>query len=93
MDKKGKTQGMAYDEFIQLIAQGGGPEAVVAFRPSETVQKHAYDLLDRQRAGTITAEEERELGHFLELEHLVRMAKIRARIILAPPESSRAQAA
>lgn len=83
MNEKGKTQGMVYDEFIQLIAQGGGPESIITFRPSEALQKRAYDLLDRQRSGTLTHEEQRELDHFVQLEHLVRMAKIRARMILA----------
>lgn len=74
---------MVYDEFIQLIAQGGGPEAVIAFHPSGSAQQRAYELVDRKRAGSLTPEEESELSHFLQLEHLVRMAKIRARMIQA----------
>ncbi len=74
---------MVYDEFIQLIAQGGGPEAIMTFRPSDSVQQRAYELVDRKRAGSLTPEEESELSHFLQLEHLVRMAKIRARMIQA----------
>jgi hypothetical protein len=93
MDDKGRAKGMVYDEFIQLIAQGGGPEAVVAFRPSDSAQKRAYELVDRKRAGSLTPEEESELGHFLQLEHLVRMAKIRARMIQVETTPAPAQAA
>ncbi len=81
MDDKGRAKGMVYDEFIQLIAQGGGPEAVVSFRPSEATQHRAYELVDRKREGSLTPEEESELSHFVQLEHLVRMAKTRARMI------------
>jgi hypothetical protein len=83
MDDKGRTKSIVYDEFIQLIAQGGGPETVVAFHPSDSAQQRAYELVDRKRTGSLTPEEESELSHFLQLEHLVRMAKIRARMIQA----------
>jgi hypothetical protein len=93
MDDKGRAKSRVYDEFIQLIAQGGGPEAVVAFHPSDSAQQRAYELVDRKRAGSLTPEEESELSHFLQLEHLVRMAKIRARMIQLETIPAPAQAA
>jgi len=37
----------------------------------------------REKESQLTPEEASELAHFLELEHILRMAKARARLILA----------
>jgi hypothetical protein len=71
-----------YGELADLLAQGGGPEAVLAFRSSEAVQKRAYELIDRKRDGSLTLEEERELNAFVDREHLLRLAKSRARMLV-----------
>lgn len=73
---------VVYGELIELLALGGGPEAILAFRSSETVQNRAYELLYKKREGNLTAEEDRELTAFTEREHIVRMAKIRARLLM-----------
>ena len=69
----------AYDAILDFIAAGTGPEAVVAFRPSPQVQERVRDLIDRRQAGTLSADEESELEEYLQLEHLMVMAKARAR--------------
>jgi hypothetical protein len=74
---------VVYDEFIDLIARGGGAQSVLTFHPSERVQEYAYDLLTRKKNGTLNEREAYELEQFVQLEHLVRMAKIRARTLLA----------
>jgi hypothetical protein len=71
-----------YGELADLLAQGGGPEAILAFRSSDTVQERAYDLIYKQRDGALTPEEERELNAFVEREHILRLAKVRARLLL-----------
>jgi len=43
-------------------------------------------LVEREKLSQLTPEEDAELGHFLELEHILRMAKARARLILADRE-------
>jgi len=35
-------------------------------------------LIEREKADTLSPEEEAELDHFMELEHILRMAKARA---------------
>jgi succinate dehydrogenase/fumarate reductase flavoprotein subunit len=40
-------------------------------------------LIEREKFGRLSSEEKSELDHFLELEHILRMAKARARQILA----------
>ena len=69
----------SYDEIIDFIAAGTTPEAVVAFRPSQQVQHRVALLAERARDGNISAEEQSELDDYLQLEHLMIMAKARAR--------------
>ena len=69
----------SYDEIIDFIAAGTTPEAVVAFRPSESVQQRVAALLERSSEGSISAEEQSELEDYLQLEHIMIMAKARAR--------------
>jgi hypothetical protein len=69
----------SYDEVIDFIAAGTTPEAVVAFRPSDSVQRRVAELVERTKDGSITPEEQSELEDYLELEHIMIMAKARAR--------------
>jgi hypothetical protein len=69
----------AYEEVIDFIAAGSRPDDVIGFHPSEEVRRRVGDLLDREKGGTITPDEQSELDHYLQLEHLMRLAKARAR--------------
>ena len=69
----------AYEEMIDFIAAGTTPQNVIAFHPSGQVQERVNDLLMRSKDGDITAAERTELEHYLQLEHLMRLAKARAR--------------
>jgi hypothetical protein len=39
-------------------------------------------LIEQEKDSGLSAEEKAELDHFLELEHILRMAKVRARQLL-----------
>ena len=80
------TVSPAYFEIIDFIATGTTPEAVVHFRPSPEAQRRLAELVDREKESGLSAEEKAELDHFMELEHILRMAKARARQILARGE-------
>jgi len=69
----------SYDEIIDFIAAGTTPEAVVAFRPSVSVQERVAALVERSKDGSISSEEHSELEDYLQLEHIMIMAKARAR--------------
>jgi hypothetical protein len=73
----------AYEEVIDFIAGGNTPEAVAAFRPSDAAHARVSDLLAREKADGLNSEEKSELDHYLQLEHLMRLAKARARQFLA----------
>ena len=72
----------AYEELVQFIA-ALNPRDVAGFRPSGTARQRVWDLIERQKATPLPAEEKSELDHYLEIEHLMRLAKARARQLLA----------
>jgi len=72
----------AYLEIIDFIAAGTTPESVLQFQPSHEAQERVEELIDREKEGGLSLEEKAELDHFMELEHILRMAKVRARQIL-----------
>lgn len=83
MNDKITSAPSAYHELIDFIALGGGPEAVIAFHPSQETQDRAYDLVYKERDGKLSEQEATELSRYVELEHIIRMAKIKARKIMA----------
>jgi hypothetical protein len=68
-----------YEEIVDFIAAGTTPDGVASFRPSPAALEHVEELLERQRSNTLSAEEAAELSHYLEIEHIMRLAKARAR--------------
>ena len=72
----------AYEEVAEFIAQRG-PREVAEFRPSATALERVVELLDREKAGGLSAEERRELDHYEDLELLMNLARARARQLLA----------
>jgi hypothetical protein len=69
----------SYVEIVDFIARGTTPESVVAFRPSAASQRRVMELNERANNGTISADERSELEDCLQLEHIMVMAKARAR--------------
>jgi hypothetical protein len=78
------TELRAYDEFIDFIAAGPSSELVASFQPSETTRHRVAELVAREKTTGLSAAESSELDHYLQLEHLMRLAKARARRHLAP---------
>ena len=48
-------------------------------RPSEAAKIWVAELIRREKSDGLTAEETTELDHYMQLEHLMRLAKVRAR--------------
>lgn len=68
-----------YKEIIDFIASGTTPQNLVDFSPSEEAKERVADLIHREKTTGLTSEETAELEHCLQLEHLMRLAKSRAR--------------
>lgn len=71
----------AYDEIVDFIAAGTTPDAVAEFVPSQQTKDYVADLIHREKTTGLSAEESSELDHFMKLEHLMRLAKARARTL------------
>ena len=72
----------AYEEIINFIAAGTNPSEVAAFQPSEATKARVSDLIHREKTTGLSVDETAELDHYLQLEHLMRLAKVRARTYL-----------
>jgi hypothetical protein len=74
----------AYEEIIDFIAGGSTPTDVVAFEPSAAAKARVEELIEREKTASLTPEEVSELDNYMHLEHLMRLAKARARRLLQP---------
>jgi len=73
-----------YDDLLDLLAESVQVERVLAFRLSAAKQARLDALLDKNRDGTLTAEERAELDAYERFEHVVRLLKARVLQKLGP---------
>jgi len=71
-----------YEEIVEFIASLS-PREVVGFKPSEQARQRVWDLMERRKTMSLPPDEKDELDHYMEVEHLMRLAKARARQLLA----------
>jgi hypothetical protein len=69
----------AYEEIVDFLAHGSSPQTLIDFYPSETAKARVTELLTRCKNEALTDEEASELDHYLQLEHIMRLAKARAK--------------
>ncbi len=69
----------AYEEIVDFIAAGTTPNSVVSFRPSDSAKERVADLIYREKTTGLTDKETSELNHYMQLEHIMRLAVARAR--------------
>lgn len=69
----------AYDEIVDFIAAGTTPQSVAQFEASQQSKDYVADLIHREKTSGLTTDEASELDHYLKLEHIMRLAKGRAR--------------
>lgn len=74
----------AHEEVIEVIAAGTSPRSVAEYRPSKEARIRVAELLAREKTTGLTPEEASELQSYLHLEHIIRLAKARARRHLLP---------
>jgi hypothetical protein len=73
---------LAYEEVVDFIASGPSSSSVADYSASEETKAHVADLIQRQKTDGLTIEETKELNRYLDLEHVMRLAKARARLLL-----------
>jgi hypothetical protein len=76
------------EEIVAFFANGPSREKVAAFRLSEDAQEHIRMLLEKNRTGTLTSDEEHELDRVMALNEVVSLIQIRAQAAKAHPLTS-----
>ena len=69
----------AADEVVEFLAREISPQALVGFRPSEATRRRVWELVQQEKAAGLTPEEKSELDDYERLEHLLILAKAKAR--------------
>jgi hypothetical protein len=76
-DEENQRKSMpASEEIINLLA--GAPN-ILEFKPSEKAKSRVWELVAREKQGTLTPEERSELDHYAQVEHIMRLVKAQAR--------------
>jgi hypothetical protein len=71
-----------FDEVTDFLSGSPSAEEILAFRPSDAAQERATYLLEKNRKGTLSDAEQRELDLFSQANHLMRVLKAKVAIRL-----------
>jgi hypothetical protein len=69
----------AYEELVDFIAGGVSSASVAGFEASTTTKSRVAELIHREKTTGISSDEHAELDYYLQIEHMFRLAKARAR--------------
>jgi hypothetical protein len=72
------TNSLAYEEVADFIA-ALDPSKLLELKPSKAVQSRVNELINEKSNSGLSSENQYELDRYLALEHLISLAKIRAR--------------
>ncbi|HTU92986.1 MAG TPA: hypothetical protein VMF69_23090 [Gemmataceae bacterium] len=75
-------------DVLETLASLPPPQEILALRPSPALQERISMLVDKQRNGGLSADEEREWQNYQYIEHFVRVAKAKAALQLKTSEAS-----
>jgi hypothetical protein len=70
----------AYEEIVDFIAAGATPVRVSHFEASPETKEKVADLIHREKTVGLGEEDASELDYFLKMEHVMRLAKAKAKI-------------
>lgn len=72
----------AHEEIIEFMAAGTTSEGMAAFKPSAQAKRQVAALIAKEKSTGLLPEERLDLDSAMQLEHLMRLAKARARQLL-----------
>jgi hypothetical protein len=68
----------AIEQYIlQFLLSNPTPQELQAFGPTPAMQAQIHTLLEKNRSGTLTDAESRELDEYVEINHFVTILKAR----------------
>jgi hypothetical protein len=65
-----------FDEILDFLASAPTPEQIIAFQPPEALQQRLTYLLEQNRLGRLSAEEQAELDEFLRMNRFMSRLKL-----------------
>lgn len=75
--------GRVYEEIVDFLATGPTSAQLAGFHPSPEASQRVADLIEREKSGLLSPDETDELDGYVQLEHVMRLAKARARLQLS----------
>jgi hypothetical protein len=73
-----QTMTAVYEQIIDFITAGKTEAQIESWQPSAEVKAKVWQLIEAEKQGSISPDDLAELNHYMELEHIIRMAKARA---------------
>ena len=73
----------AYEEVVDFIAAEVSPQHLIDFHPSDATKMRVADLIAIEKTAGLSVEEASELDRYLQLEHVMRLAKARVQQTLS----------
>ena len=71
-----------FDEITDFLAAGPSSAGILAYRPSDVLNRRLHELLDRNADDALSPAEQDELNEFLRMNHLLKMIQAKARLKL-----------
>ena len=68
-----------FDEIVDFITSAPQPTQIANYRPSAAMQAHLEVLLYKKQNELLSDDDRQELEQYMLIEHLMRMAKARAK--------------
>ena len=68
-----------FEEIVSFIASAAGEKRLSAFRPTKAAEQRVSSLVEKLKDGMIRPAERRELELFVQLDHVMSLAKAKAR--------------
>ena len=73
------VQNRVFDEIIDFITSIPQPQQILNYKSSKSTQNRLDDLLEKKRNEQLSDDELHELEQFIMTEHIMRIAKIKAK--------------
>ncbi len=73
------VQNRVFDEVIDFITSIPQPQEILNYKPSKFTQNRLDELLEKKRSGQLNDDELHELDQFVMTEHIMRIAKAKAK--------------
>ncbi|MDZ4289032.1 MAG: hypothetical protein U0984_13780 [Prosthecobacter sp.] len=73
----------AHEEIVNFLAAGSTSRSLLEFQPSSETRERVEALIRKEKTTGLLPEERQELEGFMHLEHLMRLAKAKARTLVA----------